>query len=88
MVAVKKVKIHDTDINSGFPITSIREMNILLSIKHENIIRVREVAVGNRLSNVYMIMDFEDHDLKQLMSAMKFTFQLVYLIIMQFIILV
>ena len=60
-----------------FPQTAIREMNILLSIKHPNIIRVREIVVGDKLSDVFMVMDFEDHDVRQLMKAMKFNFTLV-----------
>ena len=30
----------------GFPLTSIREINVLLSLNHENIVRVSEVVVG------------------------------------------
>ena len=30
----------------GFPLTSIREINVLLSLSHENIVRVSEVVVG------------------------------------------
>ena len=30
----------------GFPLTSIREINVLLSLDHENIVRVSEVVVG------------------------------------------
>ena len=77
MVAVKKVKMEDG--NYGFPVTSLREMNILMQIQHENIIKVREVCVGNRLSNVFMIMDFEDHVMKQMMSMMKCNFSLVFI---------
>jgi hypothetical protein len=75
-VAVKKVKMLDTgNMFEGFPITSLREMNLLLSLRHPNVISVREIAVGSKLSTVYMIMDFEDHDIKALMNAMREPFQ-------------
>ncbi len=71
-VAVKKVKIHDAaNMFTGFPLTSIREMNLLLALRHPNVISVREIAVGSKLSTVYMILDFEDHDVRALMNAMR-----------------
>jgi hypothetical protein len=30
----------------GFPVTSLREINILLCLKHENIVNVSEVVMG------------------------------------------
>jgi cell division cycle 2-like protein len=75
-VAVKKVKIHDAaNMSTGFPLTSIREMNLLLALRHPNVISVREIAVGSKLSTVYMILDFEDHDVRALMNAMREPFQ-------------
>lgn len=36
----------------GFPITALRETNVLLSLQHPNIIRVREMVVGSSLDQV------------------------------------
>lgn len=64
----------------GFPITALRETNVLLALNHPNIIKVREMVVGSSSSRsrsmdkVYMVMDYMDHDLKQLLSAMKVPF--------------
>ena len=33
--------------SSGFPITALREINVLLSLQHENIISVKEMVVGS-----------------------------------------
>lgn len=70
----------------GFPLTSIREINVLLSLNHENIVRVSEVVVGggggaggvatggnstNLNSSVYLAMEWCDHDLCALQEAMK-----------------
>ncbi len=44
IVALKRIKMeHETD---GFPITSVREINILLNFHHENIVKVEEIVVS------------------------------------------
>ncbi|CAO3635428.1 unnamed protein product [Cunninghamella echinulata] len=42
--------------------------------KHPNIVNVREIVMGNRMDQVYIVMDFIDHDLKTLMTDMQTTF--------------
>lgn len=63
-VALKKVKMGNVSANEGFPITALRETNVLLSLRHANIVRVREMVVGDRLDRVYMVMDYFPSDLK------------------------
>lgn len=67
-VALKKVKMGK--LSAEFPITALRETNVLLMLQHENIVRVREMVVGSGLDKVYMVMDYFEHDVKMLMSAM------------------
>lgn len=67
VVALKKVKLNKSV--SGFPITSLREINILLQLDHPNIVRVKEVVTSKKLDGVYMVMEYCDHDLKALMQA-------------------
>ncbi|KAJ0976983.1 hypothetical protein J5N97_012457 [Dioscorea zingiberensis] len=69
IVALKKVKMERE--REGFPITSLREINILLSSHHPSIIDVKEVVVGNSLDSIFMVMEYMDHDLKGLMDSMK-----------------
>uniref|UniRef100_A0A6A7FY80 Cyclin-dependent kinase G-2-like isoform X1 n=3 Tax=Hirondellea gigas TaxID=1518452 RepID=A0A6A7FY80_9CRUS len=69
IVALKKVKMERTQ--SGFPITAIREVTLLLALKHPNIVDVREVVVDKQLSGVYMVMEYMEHDLKALMTIKK-----------------
>jgi len=69
VVALKKVKMDKE--KDGFPLTSIREINILLSFSHPNIVDVREVLVGRDLNAVFMAMEFMEHDLKGLMDEMR-----------------
>jgi hypothetical protein len=42
--ALKKIKLER--FNDGFPQTSIREINVLLSLHHPNIVNVSEVCGG------------------------------------------
>ncbi|GLC34170.1 hypothetical protein PLESTM_000165800 [Pleodorina starrii] len=64
--ALKKIKMEKE--RDGFPVTSIREINILLNLHHPNIVNVSEVVMGSRLDQIYMVMEFMDHDLKSLMN--------------------
>ncbi|PRP80674.1 cyclin-dependent kinase 11B-like [Planoprotostelium fungivorum] len=69
IVALKKVKMdRETE---GFPITSLREISILLTFKHPNIVDVKEVVVGSKTDSIFIVMEFVDHDLKDLMKDMK-----------------
>ncbi|KAK9278357.1 hypothetical protein L1049_027922 [Liquidambar formosana] len=68
IVALKKVKMGiDKD---GFPLSALREMNILLSFHHPSIVDVKEVVMGD-LDSVFMVMEYMEHDLKGLMEVMK-----------------
>ncbi|KAK3819631.1 MAG: kinase-like domain-containing protein [Benniella sp.] len=69
IVALKKLKL-DQEKN-GFPITSLREIYTLLLAKHPHIVNVREIVVGDKLTQIFIVMDFIEHDLKELMSGMK-----------------
>lgn len=74
IVALKRVKMQRSASTEGFPIVALRETNILLSMEHENIIRVREMVVGRSPDDVYMVMDFMDHDLKDVLMGMHQNF--------------
>jgi cell division cycle 2-like protein len=39
----------------GFPLTALREANILLSMQHPNIVDVTEMVIGNTLDSVFMV---------------------------------
>eukprot|EP00898_Chlorokybus_atmophyticus_P008064 jgi/Chlat1/8259/Chrsp78S07698 len=72
VVALKKVKMDKE--REGFPMTALREVNILLSFHHPNIVNVKEVVVGKNLDSIFMVMEFMEHDLKALMEQMKHPF--------------
>ncbi|KAJ4960418.1 hypothetical protein NE237_020328 [Protea cynaroides] len=69
IVALKKVKMEKE--REGFPMTSLREINILLSFHHPSIVDVKEVVVGSNLDSIFMVMEYMEHDLKGLMETMK-----------------
>lgn len=73
-VALKKLKLDNE--KEGFPITSIRETITLLKAKHDNVIDVREIVFGNRLDQIYIVMEYMDRDLKSLMAGMNRPFKL------------
>lgn len=76
IVAVKQVKLGEECSKIGFPISAFREANILLSLQHPNIIRVREMVVGSSIDKIYMVMDYYDNDLRYCMNQGKEAFTL------------
>jgi hypothetical protein len=48
VVAIKKLKLDEE--KHGFPITALREINSLMNARHENVVRIREVVVGETLT--------------------------------------
>jgi cell division cycle 2-like len=71
VVALKKVKIDKERDREGFPLTALREINILLSLHHPSIVDVKEVIVGGPDNDTFMVMEYMEHDLKGVMEAMK-----------------
>lgn len=69
VVALKRVKMEKE--KEGFPLTSLREINILLSLHHPSIVDVKEVVIGSNLDSIFMVMEYMEHDLKGLMETMK-----------------
>ncbi|KII93244.1 hypothetical protein PLICRDRAFT_171027 [Plicaturopsis crispa FD-325 SS-3] len=72
IVALKKLKLDDE--KHGFPITALREVNALMSCRHPNVVGIREVVVGDTLTQVFVVMDFIEHDLKSLLTVMPSPF--------------
>uniref|UniRef100_A0A165ZQU2 cyclin-dependent kinase n=1 Tax=Daucus carota subsp. sativus TaxID=79200 RepID=A0A165ZQU2_DAUCS len=70
IVALKKVKINN-DSEEGFPLTALREINILLSSDHPSIIDLKEVVEGSTSDCCFLVMEYMDHDLKAVMDRKK-----------------
>ncbi|KAI5303005.1 hypothetical protein KEM56_000130 [Ascosphaera pollenicola] len=69
IVALKKLKMEQSP--EGFPVTGLREIQTLMESRHENILNLQEVVVGDSLDDVYLVMDFIEHDLKILLEDMQ-----------------
>jgi serine/threonine protein kinase len=64
-VALKKIKLEGED--EGVPSTAIREIAVLLELRHPNIVKLLEVF--HTESRLYLVFEFLDHDLKRHMEA-------------------
>lgn len=70
IVALKRLKLEDHE--ADFPITTIREINLLLTLpKHANIVHCKEVVTGREASAVYLVMEYAEFDLKRLCQTFK-----------------
>ena len=70
VVAVKKLKI-DSSMRDGIPVTGLREIQCLMESRHNHIVQLKEVVTGSQLDQVYLVMDFVEHDLKSLQEDMQ-----------------
>lgn len=63
-VALKKLRLESE--REGFPITAMREIRLLQSFDHENIVPLLEIMVENK--QIHMIFTYADHDLTGILS--------------------
>merc|ERR1711953_1344179 len=68
IVALKKVRMEKE--RDGMPISSIREISILFDLKHENIVELKTVAVGQQLESLFLVMSYCHYDLASLLDHM------------------
>lgn len=68
IVAIKKIKM---EFDEGMPISSVREISLLKSVNHKNIVNVFEVVVGQRWTSVFMVMEYCEQDLANLIDNMS-----------------
>lgn len=69
IVALKKLKMQNE--RQGFPITSLREIRtLMMASSHPNVVRLHEIAVGDTLTQIFLVFEFVEHDLKTLLMDM------------------
>lgn len=71
LVALKRIKVEAE--KDGFPVTALREIKLLQSLSHPNIIFLHEMMVSK--GNVYMVFDYMEHDLTGVLSQTQFVFE-------------
>ena len=72
IVAIKKLKLNPV-ADGGFSITALREIQCLNAAKHRHIVGLREIVTGqgDAKGDVYLVMDYMEHDLKTLQEEMQ-----------------
>ena len=72
IVAIKKLKL-DPARDGGFPVTALREIQCLNAAKHRHVVDLREIVTGegSAKGDVYLVMEFLEHDLKTLQDEMQ-----------------
>ncbi|KAI8896924.1 kinase-like domain-containing protein, partial [Globomyces pollinis-pini] len=76
LVALKRLYLHEDDKGKeknrdGFPITAIREIEILRSLSHPHIIELEAMiatSTGNAFFEMYMVFEYMDHDLTGILN--------------------
>jgi len=69
LVALKRVRMEKE--KDGLPVSGLREISILMSCKHENIVPLKEIAVGKSLDNIFLVMAYCEQDLASLLDNMQ-----------------
>ncbi|KAF8450272.1 Pkinase-domain-containing protein [Boletus edulis BED1] len=69
-VALKRIRMEAE--RDGFPVTAMREIKLLQSLRHQNIVRLYEMMVSN--GSVFMVFEYMDHDLTGVLSQTQFSF--------------
>ena len=85
-VALKRIRMEAE--RDGFPVTAMREIKLLQSLSHQNIVRLYEMMVSNGMNisqvvadfthvyagSVFMVFEYMDHDLTGVLSQTQFSF--------------
>ena len=70
IVALKQLKMEKE--KEGFPITSLREINMLMKCRrHPNVVGLREIVTDATGEKIYMVMEFVEHDMSALMKQLE-----------------
>lgn len=68
LVALKKIRMEGE--RDGFPVTAVREIKLLQSLKHVNVVHLKEVMVEK--NDCYMVFEYMSHDLTGLLNHPTF----------------
>lgn len=69
-VALKRIRMEAE--KDGFPVTAMREIKLLQSLRHNNVVKLYEMMVSR--GTAYMVFEYMDHDLTGVLSQSQFTF--------------
>ncbi|KAM7202756.1 hypothetical protein V8F20_004270 [Naviculisporaceae sp. PSN 640] len=69
LVALKRIRMEGE--RDGFPVTAVREIKLLRSLGHKNIVKLQEVMVET--NECFMVFEYLSHDLTGLLNHPNFT---------------
>ena len=68
LVALKKIRMEGE--RDGFPVTAVREIKLLQSLRHDNVVSLQEVMVEK--NDCFMVFEYLSHDLTGLLNHPTF----------------
>ena len=68
LAALKKIRMEGE--KDGFPVTAVREIKLLQSLKHDNVVSLQEVMVEH--NDCFMVFEYLSHDLTGLLNHPTF----------------
>lgn len=71
LAALKRIRMDNE--KDGFPVTAIREIKLLQSLRHVNIVNLQEVMVEK--NDCFMVFEYLSHDLTGLLNHPSFVLQ-------------
>ncbi|KAJ1823498.1 hypothetical protein LPJ56_002973 [Coemansia sp. RSA 2599] len=74
VVALKRMRVSMDGSTRGLPLSSFREIALLKKMRHKNIVSIVEIAAGNSMDSIFMVMDCCECDLGTLLDNMATPF--------------
>ncbi|KAL4422316.1 hypothetical protein ABPG75_008513 [Micractinium tetrahymenae] len=68
LVALKKLRMERE--RDGMPVTSVRELRVLQTCRHPNLVELKRVVTGPRLDSVFLVFEYCPHDMGKLVDSL------------------
>lgn len=72
IVALKKIRMERE--KEGLPVCSVREISLLMQLRHRHVVELIDVVVGRDLNSMFLVMKYCEQDLASLIDHMKVPF--------------
>ncbi|KAI7842421.1 hypothetical protein COHA_004060 [Chlorella ohadii] len=69
LVALKKLRMERE--RDGMPVTSVRELRVLQTCKHPNLVELKRVVTGPKLDSVFLVFEYCPHDMGKLVDSLS-----------------
>jgi len=68
IIALKQVRM-ERERDTGMPITALREIKLLESLNHPHVVKLKEVVVGSKWDEIFLVFEYIEHDMADLLDA-------------------